>query len=106
MKKAVLGLAILLILLASASASIAQAQSEKPLLLRQPTLSKTQIAFVYGGDIWTVNREGGEATRLTFGPGSNPVPAFRPTGRKSLFRQIRRPHECLRGRGDRRYPRA
>jgi hypothetical protein len=30
----------------------------RPLLLQKPTLSKTQIAFVYAGDLWTVPREG------------------------------------------------
>ncbi len=57
----------LAIVVALLCAAFCQAQSDKPLLLRQPTLSKTQIAFVYGGDIWTVNRDGGEATRLTSG---------------------------------------
>ena len=59
-------------------AAVCHAQSEKPLLLRQPTMSKTQIAFAYGGDIWTVNREGGEATRLTSGPGSKSNPRNSP----------------------------
>jgi len=30
------------------------------LLLQKPTLSRTHIAFVYAGDLWTVPREGGE----------------------------------------------
>ncbi len=29
-----------------------------PRLLQSPALSKTQIAFVYGGELWTVPREG------------------------------------------------
>ena len=42
------------------------AQSAYPYaLLRKPTVSKTQIAFSYGGDLWTVDRSGGEAKRLT-----------------------------------------
>jgi tricorn protease len=28
-------------------------------LLRQPTVSGTQIAFAYAGDIWVASREGG-----------------------------------------------
>ncbi len=36
-----------------------------PLLLRNPSLSKDKIAFLYAGDIWTVPRTGGEAQRLT-----------------------------------------
>ena len=32
-------------------------QGREPLLLQTPTLNKTQIAFVYGGEIWSVGRE-------------------------------------------------
>ncbi len=81
MRKFALALAATLLL----CATLCQAQSEKPLLLRQPTLSKTQIAFVYGGEIWTVNREGGEATRLTSGPGSKSNPSFSPDGTQIAF---------------------
>ncbi|MGC2447542.1 MAG: hypothetical protein WA477_07855 [Candidatus Sulfotelmatobacter sp.] len=35
------------------------APSDPPLLLRFPTVSKTQIVFNYGGDLWIVPREGG-----------------------------------------------
>jgi tricorn protease len=45
-----------------AACAVAQ---EKPLLLRNPSLSKDRIAFLYAGDIWTVAREGGDARRLT-----------------------------------------
>jgi tricorn protease len=41
------------------------AWSAAPLLLRNPTLGPDRIAFLYAGDIWTVARQGGEATRLT-----------------------------------------
>jgi hypothetical protein len=34
-------------------------QAEGPLLLRNPSLSKDKIAFLYADDIWTVGREGG-----------------------------------------------
>jgi tricorn protease len=46
-----------------------------PLLLQSPTLSKTQIAFAYGGDIWIANRSGGDAVRLVTGSGvlSRPI---------------------------------
>ena len=49
-----------------ASALVLSADSG-PLLLQNPTLSKTQIAFAYGGDIWIVSREGGDAQRLVTG---------------------------------------
>ena len=52
----------------------------KPWLLQSPTVSKTQIAFAYGGDIWIVNREGGEAERLVMGQGQAFGPIFSPDG--------------------------
>ena len=84
MKKAVLALAILFISLASASA-LAQAQDAKPLLLRQPTLSRTDIAFMYGNDLWKVSRDGGDAIRLTAGPGIKRGPHFSPDGQWIAF---------------------
>jgi tricorn protease len=36
---------------------------ETPLLMRMPTLNKTHIVFSYAGDLWTVGRDGGEASR-------------------------------------------
>src|SRR5271168_3491796 len=83
MKKAVLILAILSISLASAS--FAPAQDAKPLLLRQPTLSRTDIAFMYGNDLWKVSREGGDAVRLTAGPGIKRGPHFSPDGQWIAF---------------------
>jgi tricorn protease len=51
-----------------------------PLLLQSPTLSKTQIAFAFGGDIWIVNRAGGDAQRLVTGSGILSHPIFSPDG--------------------------
>jgi tricorn protease len=51
-----------------------------PLLLQGPSLSKTQIAFAYGGDIWIVNRAGGDAQRLVTGTGMLSGPHFSPDG--------------------------
>ena len=58
----------LLFLFLAISAS-GRAQSEQPLLMQQPTLNQTHIVFVYGGYLWTVPRQGGDAVRLTSGPG-------------------------------------
>jgi tricorn protease len=55
-------------------------QSSKYLLFRKPTASKTQIAFSYGGDLWIVDRNGGEARRLTADIGIETNPAFSPDG--------------------------
>src|SRR5947209_6243737 len=71
---------ILCLLLVLFAATAADAQSARPLLLRRPTLSRTQVAFVYGGDLWVVAREGGEARRLTAGVGVETRPYFSPDG--------------------------
>jgi len=34
-------------------------------LMRFPDINNNLVAFVYAGDIWTVNSSGGEARRLT-----------------------------------------
>jgi len=56
------------------------AQNSGPLLLQSPSLSKTQIAFAYGGDIWIVDRNGGDARRLVTGTGLESRPLFSPDG--------------------------
>ena len=63
----------------------AWAQGEKPLLLRAPTVSQTQIVFSHAGDLWIVPREGGEAKRLTVGVGVETDPHFSPDGRWVAF---------------------
>src|SRR5271163_4651379 len=55
------------------------AADESPLLVQAPTMSKTQIVFVYGGYLWSVPREGGEARQLTTG-GHESRPRFSPDG--------------------------
>jgi tricorn protease len=54
-------------------------------LLRQPTISATQIAFEYGGDLWIVPGEGGEARRLTGTPAVESDPQFSPDGKWIAF---------------------
>jgi tricorn protease len=62
------------------------AQSSNPYaLLRKPTISQTQIAFSYGGDIWIVDRSGGEARRLTSDVGIEIDPVFSPDGTMIAF---------------------
>jgi len=63
----------------------ASAQSNPPLLLRMPTVSKTQIVFNYGGNLWIVNRDGGDARRLTSDIGEDTDPAFSPDGSMVAF---------------------
>ncbi len=54
-------------------------------LLRKPTVSKTQIAFSYGGDLWIVDRSGGDARRLTSDIGIETDPVFSPDGTMIAF---------------------
>jgi tricorn protease len=74
-------LTIALLLCASAPAAARQ----KPLLMRTPAVSRTHIVFSYAGDLWSVPREGGEATRLTADPGREFNPLFSPDGRWVAF---------------------
>src|ERR1700724_3716542 len=57
---------------------------EAPLLVHSPTLSRTQIVFAYGGYLWSVPREGGEARQLTTG-GHEGLPIFSPDGNWIAF---------------------
>ena len=58
-------------------------------LLRDPSLGPTQIAFTYGGDLWTVPRGGGEARRLTSTPAVESDPHVSPDGRWIAFTSTR-----------------
>ncbi len=68
-----------------AGAGIGESEAaDAPLLLQQPTISKTDIVFVYGGYLWSVARDGGEARQLTTG-GHESHPAFSPDGKWLAF---------------------
>lgn len=54
-------------------------------LLRQPTISRDLVAFEYGGDLWVVARNGGQARRLTSTPGVETEPQFSPDGSQIAF---------------------
>ena len=54
-------------------------------MLRSPTVSATQIAFAYAGNIWVVPRTGGSAVRLTSVPGDAMNPYFSPDGKWIAF---------------------
>ena len=72
-------------LLAFLLAAGALCLGQKPLLLQQPTLSKTKIVFSYASDLWIVDRDGGAAVRLTTGAGVEREPIFSPDGSQIAF---------------------
>ena len=51
------------------------------MLLRQPTISNTDIVFVYANDLWIVAKDGGDARRLTSNEGQESNPHFSPDGK-------------------------
>ncbi|HEX7018587.1 MAG TPA: PDZ domain-containing protein [Gemmatimonadaceae bacterium] len=69
--------------LVAASASSLAAQGTR--LLRQPTIGGAQIVFEYGGDLWAVGRDGGEARRLTSTPAVEADPYLSPDGKWLAF---------------------
>lgn len=64
---------------------VVQLAAQGTQLLRQPTVSATEIAFVYANDLWKVNRDGGQATRLTTDEGYESMPHFSADGKWIAF---------------------
>jgi tricorn protease len=60
------------------------AQASHPLLQR-PAFNGNLIVFSYAGDLWTVDRNGGHAARLTTGTGIETDPVFSPDGSTIAF---------------------
>jgi tricorn protease len=65
--------------------SSVHAGANPPLLLQRPAVSAKQVAFVYGSDLWIVDRDGGDARRLTAGAGLESYPVFSPDGDTIAF---------------------
>jgi len=65
--------------------SVQVAFGQGTMLLRQPTVSETEIAFVYANDIWKVPVTGGAAIRLTTNIGGETSPHFSPDGKMIAF---------------------
>ena len=59
--------------------------AEEARLLRFPDVYADKIAFVYAGDVYTVPRTGGQATRLTSHEGMELFPKFSPDGQRLAF---------------------
>lgn len=68
-------------------ASFAQTppEGDAPFIFRNPTISRTEVVFEYGNDLWIAPRTGGAARQLTSGPGAETNPIFSPDGSKIAF---------------------
>ena len=78
-------LAISLLALASILPVSAQTPPETTRLLRFPTTNGKQIVFCYAGELYTVDKDGGTARRLTSGPGYTSFPHFSTDGTQIAF---------------------
>ena len=58
--------------------TISTGYSQGTKLLRQPTISSESVVFVYANDLWKVDRQGGDAIRLTTNEGEESLPHFSP----------------------------
>ncbi len=76
---------LLLSTVLAAVATLSASAASVPHIFQRPTLSRTTIAFAYAGDLWTVPRDGGRATRLTTGIGIETSPIFSPDGQTLAF---------------------
>jgi tricorn protease len=74
-------LAFVLLLGASSAGAIDNTDTR---LVSQPAISRSNIAFVYAGDLWVAGLDGGNVRRLTSGQGAG-NPAFSPDGTLVAF---------------------
>ena len=62
-----------------------ETKPKETLMLRQPTASQDEIAFIYAGDVWVANRDGSDPRRLTAQKGQKDLPYFSPDGQWIAF---------------------
>src|SRR5688500_307821 len=75
-----------LVLPAITIAALGAAPNGEPTrLLRSPAISATPLAFAYANNIWSVERVGGNARRLTSFQGQTLTPHFSPDGQTIAF---------------------
>ena len=55
------------------------------LLLAQPAVSQSHIAFIFDEDVWIADRDGSHSRRLTTAPGPEARPRFSPDGGSVAF---------------------
>src|SRR6185437_4828422 len=76
---------LLLALLFVAASVVCVAAQDTPEFLHSPTISRSQIVFVYADELWSVSRQGGAAHLLTSGPGVKSSPSLSPNGQWLAF---------------------
>ena len=71
----------------ASSGTFSEADDTRPHggMMRYPAISASQIAFVYGEDLWVVSREGGLASPLASPVGGERMPRFSPDGKTLSF---------------------
>src|SRR6188768_1932962 len=74
---------LIAILLFTSSLNLLHAQETR--LLRDPDISDTKIVFAYANDLWTVDKAGGVAQRLTSFQGAETSPKFSADGKWIAF---------------------
>ena len=65
--------------------AVLEMAAQETLLLRQPTLSKKDVVFIYANDLWKAPLAGGDAIRLTSGVGYEYAPHFSVDGQWIAF---------------------
>ena len=85
MKKWLLLLPMLLLVFAAPVQAGEESGTEEARLLRFPAVYKNQVVFSYAGDLYTVERTGGVARRLTVHSGYEMFPRFSHDGKHIAF---------------------
>ncbi len=65
--------------------TLVTASAQNTLLLRQPSLSATHVAFTYGGDVWISDRNGKNVLRITSTAAVESDPHLSPDGKWIAF---------------------
>src|SRR5262249_10746463 len=75
--------ALIVLLIVGSNISEAQTYTRRPFV--GVSVSRSEIAFTFAGDLWTVKRSGGDARRLTHSADQKAYPFFSPDGSEIAF---------------------
>jgi len=70
-----------LMALGASAPALALPNTSDTRMLTEPALSARHLAFIYAGDVWLANVDGGQPRRLTADPGEKSNPVFSPDGK-------------------------